>query len=342
MKKSSFKLYKNIQSHIEHNIEDKRDKKLYLLINALENRRNKDIEIDNICFFSDEHCSDGGLSIGSHYFQENGILNKLSIGREVVVINEVNFAAPYKNGFNVTDINSTLKYPVFCSYHDNFVFEDIENDKIKALPEKEAFLYTLKSLAFHIFLTKKKEKILKWTLDNKDANELTAIFKHTGMSESDINSYFDEMKEKLDHFTHIIHECEVIKLKILKQYKNMEYNKISCTEISSAKFGMVFYCFNVISEESFLCVNILPSEKGSRILLTYFKNDFNSFMEDENLRDLFNGKLHPFLNKMILWNRGNLCYSAKTLSDEDMNCLNALEYENDFWDLITPKFFENS
>lgn len=99
-----------------------------------------------------EECS--GKIVKSHAIQNNRVLTALAENGEVIL---TNFMTSF--GFQHEQIKGrkiATTFSGFCSYHDKVLFQDIE-DREFCCTEKQVFLYTYRTLAWHCH--KKREQV---------------------------------------------------------------------------------------------------------------------------------------------------------------------------------------
>jgi len=338
---TNFELISNIEQYTKEKMSDRFDEKFFNLINALNNKISKEITVDDTCFFYNDECTNNGKSIGSHLFQENGVLSKISLDRKVIAIREQNYGAPYRYDNKIQNINSTMKYPVFCSHHDQNVFKDIESTQQEITEGREAYLYTVKIFAFYLYEVKQKIAICSWYLDNTECSELNNIFDYLEYNDEQIINYFETLLQQRKDLSYELEQGEKYKKKFMDIDVNKEYESISVEEIFISKEGIVFGCFIPVEDEVYFSVNVVPHKTGSRIIITYFKDDYNMLSKDQEFVDFISGNIHPVLSQLVLLNKENICFDPKVFVNLSVSCINSLQYVSDFWfDFITPNFFE--
>ncbi|MFD0682305.1 MULTISPECIES: hypothetical protein [unclassified Paenibacillus] len=339
---NSLELHVKLEQFIKTKFPERFNREAFNLENEIHNMISSRMESNGVCFFNDEECSDNRKPIGSHLLQRNGVLSKIAINKHVIMFRK-NFSDPYKTKFEPVNIKSAGKSPVFCCHHDTSVFAPIENSKQNCSMEEFIFLITLRSFADEYIKRHEDIKRMKVLYNNIDSKEFGDFCKLTGgLTEefkSNIDSNINELEDMLEQYNRL-------RLKFLTSYKNHAYDCITHKQFQSNKIGIAFSTTMMIpisvEQEFFFCVNIFPNESGSKIIFSYFRSDEQLIQQDSSFMDLLNGVLHPNLNRIIMIAKENLFYNIQTFLDEDVHCINALIYDNEFnYDYVVPKYFES-
>jgi hypothetical protein len=97
-------------------------------------------------------------AIDSHVLQKNGFISKISQNSHVYEYIYFPFRElPF--GFKKTGINDVFTFKGFCSYHDNYLFKEIENGISDFSDYKKNLLFAYRILAQEIV---KKRLIIEW------------------------------------------------------------------------------------------------------------------------------------------------------------------------------------
>jgi len=339
---NNLELHLKLEQLIKEKFPERFRKEVFNLENKIHNMISSQLEANSVCFFNDDECSNNSKPIGSHLLQQNGVLSKIAINNYVIMFRR-NFSDPYKTKIKPVNIESASKYPVFCLYHDTSVFAPIENSKQNCSMDEYIFLITLRSFADEYTKRHGDIKRMKVLYNNIDSKEFEDYCKLTGVSteeyKSNIDSNISELEDMLEQYN-----C--LRLKFLSSYKNQDYDCIIHKQFQSNKTGIAFSTAMLIpisvGQEFFFCVNIFPNESGSKIIFSYFRSEEQLIQQDSTFIDLLNGVLHPNLNRIIMIAKENLCYNIQTFLDEDVHCINALIYDNEFnYEYLVPKYFES-
>lgn len=116
--------------------------------------------------------------INAHSVQKNGMLSKIAENGKIYSLS-TNIGDFNKNkgliSFNKTGISKFSTFKGFCKYHDNFLFEPIDNFPLQPTHE-QVFLYAYRSLCKELFLKENSLKLLaqqsKIAKDNEAHDEL--------------------------------------------------------------------------------------------------------------------------------------------------------------------------
>ncbi len=319
------------------------DKEFFKLDNKIYNMINDEIEDNDTCFFDNDTCSDDKKPIGSHLFQQNGVLSRIAINNYVLMFRR-NFAEPYKTRFKVQNIESASKFNGFCHRHDNTVFLPIEKENADIRSKESVFLLTLRSFADEYLKQIWNLKKLKVEIEKIDSPEMREYFKYSSHTKETLQV---ENKECISELILLLDLYQEIKIKLLESYEENNYKIINSVEFFSSKKGIVFSTVMTIpfsrNEELLLCINILPVSQGSRIIFSFFDSDKEKLESIEPTNELLKGVLHPNLNRIIMISKENLYYNMDTFMNEHIHCINALIYENPInFDLSVPKYFDNT
>lgn len=336
----NLELHCMIEQYVKERKKENFDVVKYNLQNTLKTKINREITVAIKCFFDDKECSANGTPIGSHLFQQNGILSRLASNNETVVF-VYNFTDPYKTAFKPQNIKSVIKHPIFCKHHDTSVFEEIENNIENINKQKEAFLFTLKMLAFEIYTIQYKIAENRWMLDNINCKEIQNILAYDKVDE---NAMINNIKEdELPYCENYLEKLKRIKEQFLEMHYLKKYFELDYKEFSSPKKGIAFGCIFLPFEDLdvFISVNVLPVDEGSRILISYKKDAYDKICEDHELKAFLDGNMNPTLNHLIMIYKENICYEKSAFINEDIYCINALIYDNDFYhEILVPQFFK--
>ena len=112
-----------------------------------------------------EECD--GKIVRSHAIQNNRVLTALAENGEVILMNSL---SPF--GFQREQIRGrkvATTFMGFCSYHDKVLFQDIE-DREFSCTERQVFLYTYRTLAWHCHKKREQAERRKYIKDAMTAN----------------------------------------------------------------------------------------------------------------------------------------------------------------------------
>ncbi|MFE4571672.1 hypothetical protein [Paenibacillus chitinolyticus] len=342
MMMNNLELHVKLEQLIKEKYPEHFRKEVFNLENKIYNMISNQLEANSVCFFNDDKCSNNSKPIGSHLLQQNGVLSKIAINNHVIMFRR-NFSEPYKIKFKPVSIESASKCPVFCLHHDTSVFAPIENSKQNCSMEEYIFLITLRSFADEYTKRHEDFKRMKVLYNNINSKEFEDYCKLTGASTEEFKSYIESNRNELED---MLEQYNFLRLKLLTSYKNQDYECITHKQFQSNKIGIAFSTTMIIpiseEQEFFFCVNIFPNESGSKIIFSYFRSEEQLIQQDSSFMDLLNGILHPNLNRIIMIAKENLFYNIQTFLEEDVHCINALIYDNDFnYDYLVPKYFES-
>ena len=245
------------------------DKKALVVISAIENNVKK---IKYKC--SVEECSEH--AINSHLLQKNGVLNAISENGHLIQLRTKHIFSYEKDSyyeFKSVGINNAMSYPLFCSFHDNKIFQSIESDFIDFSSLKTQQLFSYRSLLAELY---KKRVAIERTKRILNANTLSLSFeaklefseflKGSKLGEQDLlsfNAFLDEyiLSEASLNYTFVTYKYDLIKV---------------CASAIFSPLDLINNSFlDLLNQEKPLdsvFINIVPHQDNLYVILGY-KND---------------------------------------------------------------------
>jgi hypothetical protein len=222
----------------------------------------------------------GSSAINSHLLQKNGILSQISENSHLIELVQNDYFKIY-NGektllFKINSINKIMSHPLFCNYHDTFIFREIEMEKINFYSIKAQSLFSYRSLCselwkkqrnFEFYQRMKNYNQMKTLLSNYEKIILQGKIDSHELAISDLAEYksmFEELSTCSTRFT-----FQTFKIPLLQICGSGVFSPISNKESYDQKnpFPIVF-------------INIVPMDKFTFVILGKSKQYTNEWIED--------------------------------------------------------------
>jgi hypothetical protein len=120
----------------------------------IEKERKKIFNRDRKCFYP--FCEK--YAIDSHVLQKNGFISKISNDNHVYEYKYFPFREQ-SFGFKRTGINEVFTFKGFCSYHDNYLFKEIENGILDFSDYRKNLIFGYRVIAQEFV---KKKEVIEW------------------------------------------------------------------------------------------------------------------------------------------------------------------------------------
>lgn len=272
------------------------------------------------CLLHNHECN--GIAINSHSIPKKN-LKMMSNHCEVYTLKD-NFKNPFKSNLSTSNIRYTLTFFGFCKYHDNSLFQGIENKNIAQYDNEDVFFLSYRAMAKEYSDNRELIEKYSWILDNWNSEEKKQLDKETAFFQADrmknldktvaqrkricLATYFQirvfdklrvknalricqiqgkHLKRKLENFNTLINNKETFK----SHYVMLQnQNQIA---FSTA------YNFSINKKEVFLYCTSLPQKDGSFMILSCSKSDYEHIKNYSDIKQLFSGDestINEFLN----------------------------------------------
>lgn len=214
-------------------------------------------------------------AINSHLVQRNGILKSISKDGHVYEIRQKDIfklcksATPFE--FKYIGVGKALSYPVFCSTHDNNLFNDIDQLNFDINDKKIWLLFSYRAVCAEL-RKKEKEKEFMYRIMNSRAlppiktEKAKCLHEGFSMGCSDLKKYKKFIEDELKYDTNdfIFHHFEFPLLNIcassLFSFQESAYDIDKVREIEMMNGGVV---------------HILPFKGQTHIIFGYNKHNSN-------------------------------------------------------------------
>lgn len=220
--------------------------------------RIKKIRQQNICLFKDYsfNCEENGKTAKNHLISKANYLKRISNQDRVLVFDFENRDYSKRNReLTERNIKKANTFNIFCSKHDDYLFNEIENgNKFDETNKKQLFQFAFRALVFSY-----SEQDLKDNFDKIVTNSLNKIGEaHLHNTEKIFKKY---------RFLIEINNWDGVETEIIKLNKKCEF--ISCWS-GNLNIG-INGLFRL--SPSKISINIFPNENETVILLSYLKDD---------------------------------------------------------------------
>lgn len=264
------------------------------------------------CFCFDKNVCKPGI-ISAHSIQKSG---RLSILEEKLNVNNVIFSTLNRIvdnqgiliGFEPLGKNIASTFFGFCSYHDNELFKEIENNEFDKESDLHCFLHSYRSFAheYHV-----KQEVLKGFLDN---NKFTSLMPKEYINESIKGSELairdmDIVKKRLNNLLND------------KNFSELEYFVYEIDGFypiaTSTAFSPEYSIYNKVLNKSLdansiyetVILTLLPGLKKTTFIFACLPENEKSLTFIDDLNNLPNQKLNRVLSSIIISYAENTFFS---------------------------------
>jgi len=272
------------------------------------------------CYFSHENkCSE--KIIKAHSIQNNRILKKISDEGYVVMFNvSPESFNPRNPGIRMKETGRRVAttFTGFCSYHDQMLFADIDNNDYSIGDKKKNFLFAFRALVFELYKKErtialfesiKKEGLAK----SKEASkEVKDALMGEEMGVADLRYYFELFKDGIEFNNYDILETVVLRLNnehllavnsVLGLDYDMEGKKIN--DLTNFKERQKILFVNIFPQKG-ITFAILSWIKKDKDVFSDFKKQILSLKKEREKTDLLNNLIIYYIENFALspaiWN----------------------------------------
>jgi hypothetical protein len=244
--------------------------------------------------------------------------------------------------FEKKSVNKASTFKGLCGFHDNSIFEYIDNDLYSKLESDKAnFLYAFRAISRELYA--KKNVIHKYeALFNKfDTNDIAFLRKKFPIfNNDDLRSAFGrdsffrsmiygnkiavkELEKTFDRLVTSYKKCQydVLKTKVIKvrDKKNITVSSFFAPEFNS-KGDQINDIENLESPLKSVFLTVIPDENSSYILISYLKKDakfLKPFTKD--LMNLSADDTKIYLERILLTHCENMYFSEEFINSLDVD-----------------------
>lgn len=298
---------------------------LYSAINALDNKYKANVKTERTCLLNNSDCSNQSKrtvapnkAANSHSIPKKN-LKYLSTNKRVHILKEDN-KNPFKRTLDKSSIKSTLTFQGFCSYHDNEIFKEIENDDNIEYNNHNVFLIAYRALAKNYIELKEIIERLEWDISTWNCEERQEVRKQSIIFEMESRliygydnwnslkqvrnfwgilklfiqfKYLYKLKVKSDiRFFKNQLKLNNIKLDffntLIKTTSNFDLHYRVHHNLKSIGFSYVLN-YKIQSNEVFIYLTSLPQNEGSDLVVSCSCEDYLSIKSDMYANNIFQG-----------------------------------------------------
>jgi len=281
------------------------------ILNAME-----EANIEECLYLDKTNCTE--KIIKAHSLQNNKILNKLSENDKVLMRSPKMSENNFEIKMEPITRSSATTFTGFCSFHDNKVFEPIENSKYNPNSLEQNALFAFRALAKEWHAKLRAQKLCKQFLSKNPNNELM------NCNLIGIELALEDIQKHIDIFKQILLEKKYNLLKTQYIYFEPEsLFAVSCGvsipyDFEGKKLDHISYNLDLPSK--FLFVTIFPEENKTHVLLSYLKKDedFYSFLKPQ-LLDVDQNTQKQRITNLVALNSENLVLAPSCWDKFDNN-----------------------
>ena len=285
--------------------------------NFLKNSKKQGYE----CLLHNKKCS--GNAIDSHSIPKRN-LRMMSNDSKVYVLKD-DFKNPFKASLSTTYIKSTLTFWGFCKYHDNSLFQEIENKNIAQYDNKDVFFLSYRALAKEYSDIRECIQRYSWMLDNwksetrKRFDKEWALFQADKMKNLNMNviqrekkfleTYIERRVFDKQRVKATLRKCHIQELHLKRELESFNdlinngeifksYYVIFQNEKQIA-FSLAHY-FSINRTNIYIYFISLPQKEGSLMILSCRREDYDYIKDYSEIKKLFSGDeilMNIFLNQ---------------------------------------------
>lgn len=285
--------------------------------NFLENRKKQGCE----CLLNNNKCR--GRAIDSHSIPKRN-LRMMSNDGKVYILKD-DFKNLFKASLSTTYIKSTLTFLGFCKYHDNSLFQEIENKNITQYDNKDVFFLSYRALAKEYSDIRECIQRYSWWLDSwksekrKHLDKEWALFQADKMKNLNMNTiqlekkfletYIDRRVFDKQRVKATLRKCRIQEMyfkRELESFNNLINNGetfkpyyVTFQNEKQIAFSLAYY-FSINRRNIFLYFISLPQKEGSLMILSCRREDYDYIKDDSEIKKLFSGdevSMNIFLNQ---------------------------------------------
>ena len=224
------------------------------------------------------------------------------------------FKNPFKTSLSTAYIKSTLTFLGFCKYHDNYLFQEIENRNIAQYDNKDVFFLSYRALAKEYSDIRECIQRYSWVLDNwksetrKRFDKEWALFQADKMKNLNMNA-IQQKKKFLETYIErrvfdkqrvkaTLRKCHIQELHLKRELERFNdlinngetfetYYVILQNEQQIA-FSLADY-FSINHRDIFIYFVSLPQKEGSLMILSCRSEDYDYIKDYSGIEKLFLG-----------------------------------------------------
>lgn len=274
-----------------------------------------------VCLLHNNKCS--GTAINSHSIPKKN-LKMMSKNSKVFVLKD-NFTNPFKSELSDSYIKNTLTFLGLCKYHDNSLFQNLENKNMAQYNNEDVFFLSYRALAKKFSDNRELIQKYSWICNNwksrikKRLDKEWSLFQASRMKNLDKTVAQRKRKFLLTYFQRRVSDKQIIKAELkkcqiqerhlIKKIKsfNALINNEKISELhyvilqndNQMAFSTV-YNFPIKRRNIFLYFTSLPQKIGSLMILSCSKKDYDYIKDYSDIKKLFSGDevlMNEFLNR---------------------------------------------